>query len=75
MSRHICDGMEYTYQPDTGELFNNYGTLVAIVVEDEAKEYYLFLTADGTLMYEAHASLISDVARTLVEQFTVYEQG
>lgn len=25
----ICGGMEYRYDPDTGELFNNYGTKVA----------------------------------------------
>ncbi len=68
--------MRYTVKVITaeGDIFEVHCDTVE-EVEDEAKEYYLFLTADGTLMYEAHASLISDVARTLVEQFTVYEQG
>lgn len=48
----ICDGMEYKFKPDTGILFNNYGTEVAYVVLDTAKKHYMFIhTGTNELMH------------------------
>ncbi len=36
----ICGGMEYRYDDETGELFNNYGTKVAETDLDDTKRVF-----------------------------------
>ena len=47
--KHICDGHEYTTTESRGhmDLFNNYGTMVAVGEMSPCSEYWQFSTTEG----------------------------
>ena len=53
----ICDGMEYSVRDFMGlECRDTYGTLVAVGVQDVAKEYWYFTNLDNDLTDCFHVS-------------------
>ena len=71
--KHICDGHEY--RTDTGrgiDLFNNYGSLVAVAALSPCSEYWVFETTTGVdngASDSYHVSNFENSSFTIEENF------
>lgn len=77
--KYLCDGHEYTFLPDTNQLRNNYGTIVAHVVlasDSNFDEYNHFIDdATGETMLSMHENTdLGDysLAGYLVHQYVAF---
>jgi len=83
-NRYICEGHEYRYRPDSRELIDNYGTVVATLQTDQFGEYMDVIipvqpwhSDYGHVpewVFESHHinSIPDDVGRFLTERYTVW---